>query len=133
MLAPQRARISPARPGFGFDPRWLRWRLPTRAQRKLKRAARPGIPSRPYVAAVLLDNRPADRKAYAHAVRLCREEGAEQPVHILRLDSGTGILDRNKYPIGPVLLRSYPQLVTAAWHRIRGLNAIHQKIHYDLL
>ena len=39
----------------------LRWRLPTRGQRKLKRAALRGIPSRPYVAAVLLDNRPADR------------------------------------------------------------------------
>jgi hypothetical protein len=82
---------------------------------------------------MLLDNRPADRQADAHAVRLCREKGAEQLVNILRLDSGTGILDRNKYLIGPMLLRSYTQLVTAAWHRIRGLNAIHQKIHYDLL
>ena len=53
--------------------------------------------------------------------------------YILRLDSGTGILDRNKYPIGPVLLRSYPQLVTAACHGTRGLDAVHQKIYYDLL
>ena len=78
--------------------------VPMREQRKLKCAAHSGIRSPPYLAAVLLDNRTADRQADAQAVRLCREEGAEQPVQILRLDSGAGVLDRNKYVIRSVPL-----------------------------
>ena len=61
------------------------------------------------------------------------KKALKQSVHILRLDSGAGVLDRNKYVIGSVLLRSYPQLVTAARHGTRGLDAVHQKIHQDLL
>ena len=82
---------------------------------------------------MLLDNRPTDRQADAHAVRLCGEEGAEQPVDIFRLDSDTGILDRNEYLIGSLLVRAYPQFVTAACHGTHGLNAVHKKIHHDLL
>jgi hypothetical protein len=52
---------------------------------------------------MLLDDRPADRQPHAHAVRLRREEGVEQPVDIFWLDSDAGILDRNEHLIGPVL------------------------------
>jgi hypothetical protein len=52
---------------------------------------------------MLLDDRPADRQPHAHAVRLRREEGVEQPVDIFWLDSDAGILDRNEHLIGPAL------------------------------
>src|SRR6266436_2967197 len=91
----------------------LRCRLSKRGQCELKRAARPGIARGPYAAVMLLDNRPADRQPDAHAFRLRREEGVEQPVDIFRLDADAGILDRNEHLIGPVLARSYQQFVTA--------------------
>ena len=80
-----------------------------------------------------LDNRPADRQPHAHAIRLRREEGVEQPANVFRLDSGAGIFHRNKYLIGPVLARSYPQFAMAFCHCAHGLDAVHQKIHYNLL
>src|SRR5216684_2133177 len=92
-----------ARPGSGVR---LGCRLSVRRQCELKRAARPGIARRPYAAVMLLDNRPADRQSHAHAARLRREEGGEQPGDIFRRDPDAGILDRNKYLIGPVLARS---------------------------
>src|SRR3982074_3155469 len=49
------------------------------------------------------------------------------------LDSDAGILHRNEYLIGPVLARSYPQFAMAVCHRTHGLDAVHQKIRYDLL
>src|ERR1700681_2990635 len=61
----------------------LRCRLSTCVQCELKRAARPRIASGPNAAAVLFDNRPADRQPHAHTVLLRREEGAEQPVRVL--------------------------------------------------
>jgi hypothetical protein len=82
---------------------------------------------------MLLDNRPADRQPHAHAIRLRREEGVEQAADMFRLDSGAAILHRDEYLIGPFLARSYPQLAMAVCHHTHGLDAVHQKIHYDLL
>jgi hypothetical protein len=82
---------------------------------------------------MLLDNGAADRQPYAHAFRLGREEGIEHPLDIFRLDSDAGILYRNEYLVGPVLPRSYQQFATAVGHGTHGLDAVHQKIQYNLL
>src|SRR5258708_35806328 len=52
---------------------------------------------------------------------------------MIRLDSGAGILHRKEYLIGPVLAVSYPQFAMAVYHRTHGLDAVQQKIRYDLL
>src|SRR6266851_2641313 len=103
------------------------------AQCEFKRAARPGIATGPYAAAVLFDDRSSDRQPHAHAIRLRREESVEHLVDIFQLDSGARILHRNEYLIGLVLARSYPQFATAACHGTQGLDAVHQKIHDNLL
>src|SRR5262249_11314260 len=113
--------------------RKLRRRRPGRRQCKLKRAARLGIPGRPYPAAVLLYNGPADRQTDPHSARLGREERGEQLVHFVRLDSDAGVLDRDEYLTGPILTRPYAQLMRTVRHRTRGLDAVHQEIHDDLL
>jgi len=80
-----------------------------------------------------LDNGSADRQPHADTVRLGREEGVEHPVDIFRLDSGAGILHRDAYLIGPVLERPYLQFARTACDATHGLDAVHQKIHDNLL
>ena len=111
----------------------LRCRFSIHRQCELKRAAGTEIASGPYAAAMLLDDRPADRQPHAHAIGLRRKEGVEQPADMFRRDSGAGILHRNEYLIGPVLARAYQQFATGPRHPTHGLNAVHQKIHHNLL
>src|SRR5260221_9339015 len=52
---------------------------------------------------------------------------------MFRFDSDAGILHRDEYLIGPVLARSDAKFAMAACHRTHGLDAVHQKIRYNLL
>ncbi len=52
---------------------------------------------------------------------------------MFRFDSDAGILHRDEYLIGPVLARSDAKFAMAVCHRTHGLDAVHQKIHYNLL
>src|ERR1700726_2701716 len=102
-------------------------------QGELKRGTVGYVCRGPQPSTMCFDDRSADRQPHAHAIRLRREEGVEQPADMFRLDSDTGILHRDQYLIGPVLARSYAQFATTVCHRTHGLNAVHQKIHYNLL
>src|ERR1700704_5055712 len=52
---------------------------------------------------------------------------------MFRFDSDAGILHRDEYLVGPVLARSDAKFAMAVCHRTHGLDAVHQKIHYNLL
>src|ERR1700741_3443540 len=52
---------------------------------------------------------------------------------MFRLDSDAAILHRHEYLIGLVLARSYPRFAIAVCHHTDSLDAVHQKIHYNLL
>src|SRR5271156_2001029 len=64
-------------------------------QHKLERRPAPGILNRLQMTAVRLDDRSHDRQAHAHAGGLGGKERVEQPRHNFRIDSLTGIADRN--------------------------------------
>ena len=60
----------------------------------------------PQPAAVRFDDRAADRQPHAHAGRLGREEGIEQPVQVVRVDANAGVVDGQSDVLTVVRLRA---------------------------
>ena len=54
---------------------------------------------------MVLDNRATDRQSHAHSARLGGEEGSEQPVGGLRIDTDTGVLNGDDNWLSVMLAR----------------------------
>src|ERR1700726_1889390 len=103
---------------------WLHRVRAKSGERKLKNCPGAGIGRCPYPAAMGLDDRAAYRQAHAHAIRLRREEGVEQPTGVLRGAADSGITDLNQYMFGVVGPRSDQKFAGSIVDESHGLNAV---------
>jgi hypothetical protein len=80
-----------------------------------------------------LDDRATDRQPNTHATAFGGIEGLEQPLEILRIDTGTGILHAQTHTIisfSPGSDQQLPRAVVNVEHRVRS---IAEQVQGDLL
>src|SRR5262249_23184885 len=80
-----------------------------------------------------LDDRPADRQAHPHSVRLGREKRIEDALDVLRIDPGAGILHRYQHPFLGTGFGFHPQKPLTRRRRRHRVYGIDRQIQDDLL
>ena len=80
-----------------------------------------------------LDDRAADRQPNTHTAAFGGIEGFEQPLEILRIDTGTGILHAQTHTIVSFSLGSDQQLPRAVVNTDHRVGSIAEQVQDDLL
>ena len=89
-----------------------------------------GYPKAPVVR---FDNRSANRKTHSHFLRLGREKSVENPLDVLRIDTGAGILHCYQNAFLFAKFGSHTQKPLAVGRRSHGVYGIDREIEQDLL
>ncbi len=80
-----------------------------------------------------LNDLAADRQSDTHTVALGRVKGIEQPLKVLRIDAGPGILHAQTHAIVCFPARSDQQAPRAVVNTSHGVGSIAEQIQDDLL
>src|SRR5262249_15794983 len=90
-----------------------------------------GRPRYPDFSVVTFYDRMTDRKSHSHSARLGREQRFEDELHVGRVNSAPGILDRQMDITALSKCGSYREYAKA--RRTHGFDGVHDEVHDDLL
>src|SRR5687767_7097945 len=92
-----------------------------------------GVIPGPYLSAVALDDRAADRKPHPQPVLLAGDEGLEHGLQLLRVDSGAVVLHFEQHPRSADRTRAHHQPPRAVvFGRVHGAKCVEHQVHHHL-